>query len=84
MPVASLQFIRKGKCSLRLALGLAIGGVPGVLLAAFVGKSLPLTAVRWLVVVVVIYTATTMLRSALESGAQHQRIPKSLTADETL
>jgi uncharacterized membrane protein YfcA len=35
-----------------------------VLIAALIVKSLPLTAVRWLVVVAVIYAAFTMLRSA--------------------
>jgi uncharacterized membrane protein YfcA len=65
MPVGSLRFIRKGSYSLRHAVGLALGGVPGVLLAAFVVKSLPISAIRWLVVIVVVYTATMMLRSAL-------------------
>src|SRR5678815_3270543 len=55
MPVGSAQFIRKGKYSLRAAIGLAIGGVPGVLMAAYIVKTLPLVAVRWLVVVVVVY-----------------------------
>ena len=64
MPVGSMRFIRKDCYALRPALGLAIGGVPGVLLAAFIVKSLPLGAVRWLVIVVVIYTAVTMLRTA--------------------
>jgi uncharacterized membrane protein YfcA len=64
MPVGSLRFIRERSYSLRAALGLAIGGVPGVLLAAYIVKSLPLTYVRWLVIVVVVYTAITMLRSA--------------------
>jgi uncharacterized membrane protein YfcA len=64
MPVGSVQFIRAQKYNLKSALGLAIGGVPGVLLAAFVVKSLPLAAVRWLVVAVVVYTAAMMLRSA--------------------
>ena len=41
-----------------------IGGIPAVLLAAFVVKSLPLTALRWLVFAVVLYTAAAMLRSA--------------------
>jgi uncharacterized membrane protein YfcA len=35
-----------------------------VLLAAFIVRSLPLYAVRWLVIVVVLYTAVTMLWSA--------------------
>ena len=64
VPVASLQFIRVKRYNLNSALGLTIGGVPGVLIAAFIVKSLPLAAVRWLVVAVVIYTASMMLRSA--------------------
>ena len=64
MPVGSLRFIRERSYNLRAALGLAIGGVPGVLLAAYIVKELPLYAVRWLVVVVVVYTAVTMLISA--------------------
>lgn len=67
MPVASVRFIRLNRYDLGAALGLTIGGVPGVLIAAYIVKSLPLTAVRWLVVVVVIYAAVAMLRSALAS-----------------
>ncbi len=64
MPVASVRFIKSGRYSPKAALGLALGGVPAVLVAAFIVKSLPLSAVRWLVVVVVVYTALMMLRSA--------------------
>ena len=64
MPVGSLQFVRKNRYHLRAALGLAIGGPLAVLIAAFIVKSLPLLYVRWLVVGVVIYTASTMLRAA--------------------
>ncbi|HET9983169.1 MAG TPA: sulfite exporter TauE/SafE family protein [Longimicrobiales bacterium] len=65
MPVGSARFIREGSYDPRAALGLAIGGVPGVLVAGLIVKSLPLDLVRWLVVVVVIYTAIAMLRSAM-------------------
>lgn len=65
MPTASFRFIRAQSYQLRAALGLAIGGIPGVLLAAYIVKSLPLAAVRWLVVVVVLYTAVAMLRSVV-------------------
>ncbi len=65
MPIGSLRFIRERSYGLRAALGLAIGGVPGVLLAAFIVKSMPIYAVRWLVIVVVVYTAVTMLRAGL-------------------
>jgi uncharacterized membrane protein YfcA len=64
MPVAALQFIREKSYAMRPALGLAVGGVPAVLLAAFIVKELPLYALRWLVIVVVLYTASAMLRSA--------------------
>jgi uncharacterized membrane protein YfcA len=64
MPVCSVKFIRKEKYDLRAALGLAIGGVPAVLIAALIVKSLPIQYVRWLVVLVVVYTSATMLRAA--------------------
>ena len=64
MPTASIRFIRAGSYNLTAALGLAIAGVPAVLLAAFIVKSLNVTAVRWLVTIVVLYTAITMLTTA--------------------
>jgi uncharacterized membrane protein YfcA len=64
MPVATLRFIRDRKYDLRAALGLALGGIPAVLLAAYVVHSLPLTWLRWLVVIIVLYAAALMLLSA--------------------
>jgi uncharacterized membrane protein YfcA len=64
MPVASTQFVRKKKYSLRAAAGLAIGGIFGSALALLVVKSLPLYYVMWLVTVVIIYTGVSLLRSA--------------------
>jgi uncharacterized membrane protein YfcA len=69
MPVGSLKFIRERSYGLRAALGLAIGGIPGVLLAAFIVTSMPIYWVRWLVIVVVIYTAVTMLVAGLSANA---------------
>jgi len=74
MPVGSLRFIREQSYSLRDALGLTIGGVPGVLLAAYIVKELPLYAVRWLVVIVVVYTAGMMLRSAAREGVESEAV----------
>ena len=65
MPIGSLRFIREQSYSLRAALGLAIGGIPGVILAAYFFSELDIRTVRWLVIVVVIYTAVTMLYSAI-------------------
>ncbi|WP_420461728.1 permease [Candidatus Palauibacter sp.] len=72
MPVAGIRFLKAGRYGLRAALGLAIGGMPAVLLAAFIVRSLPLNTMRWLVVAVVLYAAILMLRSAAQerrSGA---------------
>jgi uncharacterized membrane protein YfcA len=65
MPIGSLAFVRSGRYSLRASLGLTLGGVPAVLVAAFVVKAMPLRYLRWLVLVVVLYAAVSMLRSAL-------------------
>jgi len=64
MPVASIRFIRAGSYSVGPSLGLMLGGIPAVLVAGLIVKSLPLTALRWLVVAVVAYAAAAMLRSA--------------------
>jgi len=64
MPVSSVRFVETRTYSRQVALGLALGAVPGVLLAAFVFWTLPIGAVRWLVVFVVIYTSLQMLATA--------------------
>ena len=68
MPFASARFVREGSFDLRASLGLLIGGIPAALIAGLIVKSLPLTAVMWLVVVVVVYTAFTLLRAARSAG----------------
>jgi len=62
--VSGLKFVEKGRYDGRVALGIALGGIPGVLVAAYIVKSLPLTAIRWLVVVVVVYAAMSLLAAA--------------------
>lgn len=64
MPVAAVRFIKACRYNLRTSVALSIGGIPGVLIAAYLVKSLPLLWLRWLVVVVVTYAALTMLASA--------------------
>jgi uncharacterized membrane protein YfcA len=60
----SIPFIRQKSFAPAASLGLALGGVPAVLIAAFIVKELPLYWVKWLVAVVVVYTAITLLRAA--------------------
>ncbi|HSQ61945.1 MAG TPA: sulfite exporter TauE/SafE family protein [Polyangiaceae bacterium] len=62
--LASIPFIRKKAYAPGAAVGLSLGGLPAVLVAAFIVKSLPLYWVKWLVAVVVVYTAAMMLRAA--------------------
>jgi uncharacterized membrane protein YfcA len=61
---ASIRHITVGEIDLRIAAGIAIGGIPAVLVAAFIVKSMPIEPLRWLVVVVVIYTGVVMLWEA--------------------
>ena len=63
-PVAGLRFLETGRFAWGASLGLTIGGVVGVLIAAFIVKNLPVPALRWLVIVVVAYASFMMLRSA--------------------
>jgi uncharacterized membrane protein YfcA len=64
MPIASMRFVRTGTYHKQAAWGLALGAVPAVIIAAFLVRSLPLYAVRWLVIVVVLYTSINMLATA--------------------
>lgn len=63
-PGYDIRFLEKRSCDQRAALGLTIGGIPAMLLAAFTVKSLSLDAIRWLVMAIIVYTAVTMLQSA--------------------
>ncbi len=65
MPAASARFVRLEAFDAKATVGLMIGGVPAVLIAALLVKSMNVATVRWLVVVVVLYTALTLLRSAM-------------------
>jgi uncharacterized membrane protein YfcA len=69
MPVGGARFVRSGRYNLSAALGLALGGLPGVLIAAFLVKSMPLVWLSWLVIIVVVYAALQMLKSAREDTA---------------
>jgi len=64
MPIAGMRFIRAGSYSLRASVVLALAGIPAVLIAAYIVKQMPLQYVRWLVVIVVVYAAGTLLKSA--------------------
>ncbi|HKS05530.1 MAG TPA: TSUP family transporter [Gemmatimonadaceae bacterium] len=69
MPVSSARFVKEKKFDARAVMGLLLGGIPAVFAAAFIVKEMSLTTVRWVVVVVVGYTAISMLRAAAREKA---------------
>lgn len=64
MPPASAKFIKEGAYNRKASLSMALPGIIAVLIAAFVVKSLPLDILRWVVIVVIVYTSFVMFRSA--------------------
>jgi uncharacterized membrane protein YfcA len=62
---ASVRHISIGEIDLRIAVGMGLGGIPAVLVAAFIVRSMPVELLRWMVIAVVLYAAATMLREAM-------------------
>jgi len=67
MPVASVKFIKKGAYDRKASMTIAIGGSVGVIIAAYIVKSLPLGILKWIVICVILYTAIVMLMSAVKN-----------------
>ncbi len=61
LPPASIRFIKANAYNRKASLAMASSGVFGVLIAAYIVKSLPLGLLTWLVIVVIIYTAVSLL-----------------------
>jgi uncharacterized membrane protein YfcA len=62
-PISGTRFLREGRYHLSASVGLTLGGIPALLIAAYIVKSLPLTAVRWVVLFVVCFTGMALLRA---------------------
>ena len=67
MPPASAKFIKEGAYNRKASVSMAIPGIIAVLIAAFLVQSLPLNTLRWVVIVVIIYTSLVMFKSALNN-----------------
>ena len=67
--IAGVRFVSAGRFHRRAALGLTVGGIPGVVVAAWLVKSLPLAVLRWLVLIVVTYASVTLLRAGRSPSA---------------
>ncbi|AJD30199.1 permease [Clostridium sporogenes] len=64
MPAASLKFVKEGAYDRKASMAITIFGLVGVFIAYYLVKSLPLDILKWLVIVVIIYTAAMMFNSA--------------------
>lgn len=64
MPPASATFIKRGAYNRKAAMSMAIPGIIAVLIAAFIIKSLALSTLKWIVIIVIVYTALVMFKSA--------------------
>ena len=69
MPTTGFTFIKTDRIDLKIILGITLGGIPAVLIAAFIVKEMPIVWLRWGVVVVVLYAAILLLRSAIKGQA---------------
>ena len=69
MPTTGFSFVRTERIDLKVCIGITIGGIPAVLIAALIVKEMPMEWLRWGVVVVVLYAATLLLRSAFKRNA---------------
>lgn len=67
IPVAAFRFIKEGRYSKKQALVCNTLGLIGTFSAYFLVVSIPIYWLKWLVVVVLIYTSYTMLRDATRS-----------------
>ncbi len=69
MPTTGFTFIKTDRIDLKIILGITLGGIPAVLIAAFIVKEMPIVWLRWGVVVVVLYAAVLLLRSSIKGQA---------------
>jgi len=69
---AGIRHIQFGQMNLKIVMGLAIGGIPAVLVAAFAVWKLPIELLRWLVIVVVLYAAAVMAGAAWKGRREHK------------
>jgi uncharacterized membrane protein YfcA len=75
MPISSVRFVKSERIDLRIVIGLALGGIPAVLIAALWVKTLDVYVMRWLVVVVVLYASALLLRGAFFGDKQSASAP---------
>ncbi|WP_123052679.1 sulfite exporter TauE/SafE family protein [Clostridium sp. JN-1] len=67
---ASVKFVKEGAYDVRIPIPVIIFGSIGVLIAAYIVKELPLSTLKWVVMIVIIYTSIVMFKSAAKKNGK--------------
>lgn len=83
MPTAGIRSITAKAIDIKVAMWMFIGSVPGVLIAALIVKSMPLTALTWLVICVLLYTSFSLVQAARKNlgAGDHEAVNAAPAAD---
>jgi uncharacterized membrane protein YfcA len=71
---SSMKFVKVPDIDLRIVVGLTLGGIPAVLVAALIVKQMDVDVLRYVITVVVFYTAIVMTRASLKGYREHRNI----------
>jgi uncharacterized membrane protein YfcA len=69
---SSIRFIKVPQIDLRVVVGLTLGGIPAVLIAALIVKKMDVDLLRYVITAVVFYTAAVMGRAAIKGHREHR------------
>lgn len=67
MPVASVNFVKSENYARKVSLSVTIGGIIGVIIAAYFVTNLNIEVLTWIIVVVVVYTGITYIKKGLST-----------------
>jgi len=71
---SSMRFIKVPEIDIRIVVGLALGGIPAVLVAALIVKKMDVEILRYVITLVVFYTAAVMARAAIKGHREHRSV----------
>jgi uncharacterized membrane protein YfcA len=69
---SSVRFVKIPEIDLRIVVGLTLGGIPAVLVAALIVKTMDVDVLRYVITVVVFYTAAVMARASIRGHREHR------------
>ena len=66
LPSASIRYVKEKSYNRKASLAISLTGIVGVLIAAFIVKSLPIYILTWLVIIVILYASVTLLKAGFK------------------